>query len=168
MNESLYELTGDYLRLKQMAEDPDIDEEVFNDTLESIGDLIELKAEGYAKVIKNLETDRDVILAKANKFKEEFDRHKAEADKIDNHIDRLKRNLAKTMFATDKTKFKTENFSFRAQETVSAIIDDIELVPDMFCKFKKEPNKTEIKKAINTGYDMPGAHLDIKKGVVIR
>ena len=49
---TLYELTADWLALMEMAEDPDIEEDVFMDTLEGIEGEIEIKADGYAKVIR--------------------------------------------------------------------------------------------------------------------
>ena len=54
---TLYELTNDYMNLLELAEDPDIDEQAFLDTLEGIDGALEDKAEGYAKVIRTLEGD---------------------------------------------------------------------------------------------------------------
>ena len=61
---TLYELTGDFLELLDMLEDTDIDEQVIVDTL-SIEYEIEVKADGYAKLIKSLEgtvdaTDKEI------------------------------------------------------------------------------------------------------------
>lgn len=168
MSETLYELTGDYLALLDMAEDPDIDEDVFSDTLEALGGLIEVKAEGYARVIAELEGNKDIEMAKANKFLTEYGRHKDRADRIGKRIEKIRSSLANAMFVTGKTKFDTENFKFSAKESVSTVIDDVEKIPDSFCRFKKEPNKTEIKKAINDGFVVAGAHLESKKGVTIK
>ena len=52
---TLYELTNDYLTLLDMAEDPDIDEQALIDTMEGIEGEIEIKADGYARVMKQLE-----------------------------------------------------------------------------------------------------------------
>ena len=54
---TLYNLTNDYMNLLELAEDPDIDEQAFMDTLEGIEGALEDKAEGYAKVIRTLEGD---------------------------------------------------------------------------------------------------------------
>ena len=45
---TLYELTNDYLTLLDMAEDPDVEEDVLRDTMEGIEGEIEIKADGYA------------------------------------------------------------------------------------------------------------------------
>ena len=49
MSFSIYELTEDYMNLLAMAEDPDIDEQAFMDTLEGIEGALEDKADGYVK-----------------------------------------------------------------------------------------------------------------------
>lgn len=51
---TLFELVGDYLRLYEMADDPDIDPQAFADTMEGIEGAIEDKADGYACVIAKL------------------------------------------------------------------------------------------------------------------
>ena len=50
---TLYEITGDYLRLLEMLEEEEaIDSKTFADTLEGIEGELEDKADGYARVIK--------------------------------------------------------------------------------------------------------------------
>ena len=168
MNETLYELTSDYLKVLEMADDPEVDEEVFQDTLESIGGLIEVKAESYARVIKELERKQSIIHADAESFKAEYDRKIDREKKIGNRIDRIKRHLSNSMIVTGKTKFDTDNFKFYIKKTQSTIIDDEEAVPDEFCKFTRKPVLTDIKTAINEGKEVAGAHLETKEGVVIR
>ena len=58
---TLYELTGQFLEVNEMAENGEIDEETMQDTLESIECEIEVKAENYAKVIRNLESDMESL-----------------------------------------------------------------------------------------------------------
>ena len=57
----LYELTGEFLELMDMIDDPEVDQEMLQDTLEGIDYEIELKADGYAKIIRNLESDVEGI-----------------------------------------------------------------------------------------------------------
>ena len=65
---TLYELTNDYMELLQMAEDPDIEEDVFRDTLEGIVGAIEDKAEAYAIIIGELTAKADHITAEAKRL----------------------------------------------------------------------------------------------------
>ena len=56
---SLYELKSEYLQLKEMLEDDSIDEQVILDTMEGIDYEIEIKADNYAKIIKELEGEAE-------------------------------------------------------------------------------------------------------------
>ena len=57
---SLYELTGDYAKFAEIAQQGDLDDDMqamLDDALANLADDIEVKLEGYAKVIKNFESD---------------------------------------------------------------------------------------------------------------
>ena len=163
---SLYELTEEYLQLLKMAEDPEIDEEVLADTLEGLGGEIEIKADSYAKVIRQLTADLEGLKA-------EIDRLTVWKKTIDNNIDRMKRSLEVAMIATGKTKFKTDLFSFVIQKnTPSVIIDmeDIKKIPKEYL-IDQDPkiDKTKIKNDINNGVDLKGiAHLEQSESIRIR
>ena len=59
--ESLYELTEQYAAVRDMLFDEDVDEQVINDTLESIEGAIEMKADNYAKIIRETTATAAVI-----------------------------------------------------------------------------------------------------------
>ena len=151
-----------------MADDPEVDEQAFADTLEGLGGLIEVKAEGYARVIKELERIMAVAQADADAFKAEYDRKADRIKSIGNRITRMKESLSRSMVATGKTKFDTENFKFYIKASTSTIIDDESAVPDEYCRFERKISKTDIKNAINAGKEVAGAHLETKEGVVIK
>ena len=109
---SLYELTGQYLSLMDIAEDADPD--VLRDTLELIDGEIEDKADNYAKVIKNLEGESKTI-------EEEIERLNRKKKGIDNSIDSIKKNLERCMIVTGKRKFKTTLFSFGIQKNAPSV-----------------------------------------------
>jgi len=129
---NLYKLTGEYLELLQMAEDGEFDHETIADTLEGLGGEIEVKAEGYGKIIKSLEGE---VLA----YKAEIDRLSNNKRAIENNIATLKKSLEGAMIATDKKKFKTSLFSFGIQKNPPSvdILDDA-LVPSQF-KIEQAP-----------------------------
>ena len=163
---NIYELTQDYLRLLEMAEDPELDPEVIADTFEGIEGELEIKAENYAKVMKNLEGDIAALKAEEERLAK---KRKA----IENNIKRMKGTLQEAMELTGKTKFKTELFSFGIQKnTPSVVIDaaDIRDIPEDYLKFKEpEVDKTAIKNAINAGVDFEGlAHLEVSQSLRIR
>lgn len=112
---TLYELTGGFLELLQLAEQGEIDTQTIRDTLESLGYEIEEKADGYAKVIAEL-------TGQVNTLKTEEDRLSTKRKSIENNIDRMKRSLEEAMKATGKTKFKTDLFSFNIQRNAPRLI----------------------------------------------
>lgn len=163
---NIYELTQDYLRLLEMAEDPELDPEVIADTFEAIDGELEIKAENYAKVMKNLEGDIAALKAEEERLSK---KRKA----IENNIKRMKLALQEAMEITGKTKFKTELFGFSIQKNApSVVIDaaDIRDIPEEYLKFKEpEVDKTAIKNAINAGVDFEGlAHLEVSQSLRIR
>ena len=160
---TLYELTDDYLRLLEFAEDPDCDPDVLKDTLEGIEGSIEVKADGYAKVIKELAARKEALDAEVSRLQNR-------SRTIDNNIKRIKENLTFCMVAIDKRKIKTDLFSFSVQKNQASVKFDIpeEEVPDEYMRIKKEPDKTSIKKAIEAGEDISWAHLEQTEGVRIR
>lgn len=106
---TLYELTADFMALLEMAEDPDTDPVALQDTMEALSMDIEDKADGYAKVIRQLEAN--VAACKA-----EIQRLETAASTMENNIKRMKENLQDTMEVTGKRKFKTPLFSFNIQK----------------------------------------------------
>ncbi|MDE5965857.1 MAG: siphovirus Gp157 family protein [Lachnospiraceae bacterium] len=161
---TLYEITGDYLRLLEMLEeDESIDEQAFKDTLEGIDGEFEIKAEGYAKVIKELN-------AEAEKFKAEIERMTAKMNAVANNSARLKQHLYNSMKATGKTKFKTDLFSFgiRGNGGLQPMeITDEQNIPKRYMKMI--PDKDKIRKELEAGRELHfavlkerGEHLSIR------
>ncbi len=161
---TLYEITGDYLRLLEMLEEEEsIDHQAFEDTLEGIEGEFEIKADGYARVLKEL-------TAEAGKYDAEIQRMTARRDSLNNRSNMLKQHLYESMKATGKTKFKTDLFSFGIQKNGGLqpmeIVPDME-IPDEYCR--KEPDNTKIREALKNGAELPfavlkerGEHLSIR------
>ena len=63
---NLYELTGAYLQIQNMIEEG---AEGLEDTLESIQDALEDKADGYGRVIRNLEAQAKASGKKKNAWR---------------------------------------------------------------------------------------------------
>lgn len=106
---ALYELTGQYEYLMDCLYDEDYDEQTLIDTLDGIEGEIEEKAEGYAKILKQLEKDAAAYKAEEQRMAE---RRKA----LERRQDWLKNQLYRAMKATGRTKFKTALFSFGIQK----------------------------------------------------
>lgn len=152
---TLYELTDEWLQLLQMAEDGEIEEDVFADTLEGIDYEIELKADGYAKIISQLEYDAAAL---KNEEKRMSNRRKA----IENRVDQMKKNLFTTMRVTGKEKFKTDLFSFSIRKNPYSVVLDTTDIPEEYL-VPQDPvvNKKQIMADLKAGKDLTGlAHLE--------
>ena len=160
---TLYELTNDYMNLLELAEDPDIDEQAFMDTLEGIEGALEDKAEGYAKVIRTLEGDAAACDAESKRL-----RNKKQT--IENNIKRMKTVLQYAMEITGKTKFKTALFSFGIQKNpASVVIDHAGMVPASYwIPQPPELDKKAIKAYIKENGDVDWAHLEQTESLRIR
>lgn len=114
---NIFEITGQYLELLQLAEDETLDQHMINDTLEGVDWEFEEKADAYAKVMNSLEGN----VAAIDKEIERLSKHKK---RISNNIKGIKYNLECAMQLTGKTKFKTELFSFNIQKNPSSVVID--------------------------------------------
>ena len=162
---TLYELTGEYLELLALAEDPETDPQIFADTMEGLEGEIEQKADGYARVIRQLDADSTALKA-------EIDRLTARKKAIDNSIDRMKESLKNAMILTNKTKFKTELFAFGVRNNPpKLVIDHPDQIPASFL-IPQEPkiDNAGIKDALKAGDIIAEtfAHLEQTQSVSIR
>lgn len=163
---TLYELTSDYLELLNLLEDPDGDPQAIEDTLEGLDYEIELKADGYAKIIAQLDADASAADA-------EIKRLQTRKKRMFNSMDRLKKALAGAMIATGKRKIKTELFSFSIRKTPARVVIDEQYVENLPEKYliPQDPkiDKNKIKDDIKAGKDLSGiAHLEQDETVSIR
>lgn len=163
---TLYELTNEFIELLDMLQDPEIEEQIVLDTLEGIDFELELKADGYAKVIKELEGSIEIIKAEQTRLAKKKSTMEA-------NIARLKSNLQDAMVKTGKTKFKTDLFSFNIQKNggkppVILDVKDTSELPDELVRIKEEPDVEAIRKLIDAGeckyahYGERGESLRIK------
>lgn len=154
---TLYELTGQFNQVAEMLSEEEFNPAVI-DTLEAIDMAIEDKADNYARLIKNQESDSKGIA-------EEIKRLQARKQSIDNSVKNMKLSLQNAMNEIGKTKFKTNLFSFNIQKNpISVNIVDESLIPDEFKKIKIEFDKTAIKKFDN----VPGVELTQSESLRIR
>lgn len=161
---TLYELTDDYMRLLEFAEDPDADPEAIADTMDALEGEIEVKAEGYAKVIKQIEADADGIA-------KEIERLQQRRKTMENNIKGMKLRLQEAMEATGKTKFKTELFSFGIQNNPPRLVVDGDLkdIPEsLLIPQDPIPDKKAIKALLDDGFELGYAHIEQGRSLRIR
>ena len=156
---NLYELSQNYLAVQDM----DLEPETLKDTLDSIEEAIEVKAENIAKWIRNLEADKKA-------FEEEEKRFKEKKQAADNRIKSLKLYLEDNMRLTGKTKFKAGFFSFAIQNNPPSVeVFDEALLPERFL-IEQLPkiDRAGIKELLKAGEEVPGAELKQTEGLRIR
>ena len=151
---NLYQLTNDYENVLNMLYDEDMDEQMILDTLEGIEGEIEDKADGYAKIIKELEAKRDARKAEVKRLTES-------AKVFENRANVLKQNLFNTMKQTGKTKFATDLFSFNIVKNggKQALTIDGD-VPEEYTKTIIENDTDKIRQALENRENLPFAHLE--------
>ena len=158
----LYELTGQYLELEEIAANGEIDEQTFVDTMESITEDIKSKADGYARVIRNLE-------ANVEAYKNEEERLYSKRKTLENNIKRMKSNLQYCMCVTGEKKFKTELFSFNVKKNPKKlVVDKIEAVPEEFLIMQEPKVDTKALKEFVADNEVSYAHLEQGESLVIR
>ena len=158
---TLYELTGQYLAIYEM----DIDDETKQDTLASMDweDDFVNKAEGYAKVIKNLEADLPGL-------DEEIKRLQDRKSALKNKIDTLKTNLQTAMEVTGNEHIKTSLFSIAVQNSRASVIVDEEKLPKKYLvkKVTVSPDKKSLYELLNEGKKIKGAAFQENRSLRIR
>ena len=153
---SLYELTQEWLQLQDMLEDPDIPDDAIQDTLEALEGAIEWKADGYAKVIRNMEASITAIKA-------EKDWLTKKQNRLEASIGRLKERLQEAMITTGKRKIKTDLFTFAIQKNggkLPVVLDvDVADLPDDFVIITEKADLKAIGEYLETHPDCVMAHF---------
>lgn len=157
----LYELEGIYNQL-QTAE---LDDEVFQDTLDSIDFQADLEKciDYFAKLKANADSDADAFKNAKNEFAEKEKRAKAKSD-------RFKEIINNAMRMSNTKKIETELFTISTRDTKVVKIIDETKIPLEFMneKITYTPMKKELKQAIESGQFIEGAELGYNESVVIK
>lgn len=165
MEKSLYQITQEQAELFNfiLEADGEITPDV-EDSLKINEQNFETKARGYIWMIKKLEADNITITEE----KERLQRIEKRNDKL---IERLKENLKYALEIFGEIK-KVDTFTLSIKETKYTDIFDPELVPAKFKVIETTTTtkipKDEIKKAIESGEEVPGAKIATNKTLKIK
>lgn len=159
---TLYELKSEYIQLRDMAGDPDISPEALRDTMDAINGELEDKADGYAKVIRELEAEEAGIDA-------EIKRLQARKSAVGGNKGRIKDALESAMRETGKLKFKTALFSFGIQKNPPSVAILGENIPlDYLVVPEPQPDKKRILAELKAGATFDWAELRQTEALRIR
>ena len=128
---TLFELTAEYQTLLNVMEDPDVDPQALEDTLEGLSGEIEEKADGYGRVIKQVEADRDAIAV-------EIARLMYRKQSLDKKLDSMKEHLKQAMILMDKRKIDTGLFRFSVRKNPEKVVldqTDVYKLPEQYLKY---------------------------------
>ena len=155
---NLFELTSDYLKLLELAEDPETDPEALADTMEGIEGALEDKLDSYAYVLSSLDGD-------INTVDTEIKRLQDIKKSLVNNKDSIKKNMYSSMVALDMRKIKTAKHQFTIAKNGGklpvVIYDGItpEYVPEEYRVTKYDFDKDAIRAALENGDFIPFAEL---------
>lgn len=156
---TLYELTDQYKMLQNFIEENNA--EGFELALSQIiGDIGE-KLEGYAMVLKNIESD---IVGIKSEEKRLADRRKA----MESNLARIKENMADALLTVEGNRVKTEKFTFSFRKSTSVQIENDAAIPPQFIKVEKTISRSELAKALKAGEQIEGAQLVENQSLSIR
>lgn len=156
----LFDLTVDYRRLVDLAEECDED---FTEALDAIEGDLDDKVENTAAVVRELE-------AQSKAVKDEADRMAARAKSLANRAKGVKAWLQQCMDAAGKPKCKGPRFTVSVKDgPEGVVIDDETAVPDDFTKVVRQIDKAAVKRVWSEdGECVPGTHIARKRVLSIR
>lgn len=163
---TLYELTNELQELLALAEDPEMDPQMIQDTLEGLEGEIEVKAEGYGKVIAQMKAD-------ALALKGEIDRLSARKKTIEGNVDRITERLKMAMITMQKDKIETPLFKFTIRKNPPKLVVDAdpEGIPAAYW-IPQEPklDSAKLKEDVKNGdkFALTIAHLEQGESLSIK
>lgn len=155
----LYELEGIYAQLQAM----ELDDETFNDTLESVDfqEDLERNIEYFVKLLKNAISDAERFKQAKQEFYEKEKSANAKAEKYKEAIERA-------MKMSNKQKVDAGLFTVSLRKSKQVDILDETKIPLEFMKLEYKPIKTELAKHLKAGEVIEGAKLIEKESLQVR
>lgn len=157
---SLFQIASEYRHITDVLMDSGADEQTLTDTLEAEAWPLELKAQNYGFVIRNLQATAASI---KEAEKQMADRRKAIEKRAEALVERLKTGLE----IAGVQKLDTPYFALTIKKNPPSVdVWDERQIPAEFMRTPEPPpppapvpDKAAIKEAIKAGRDVPGAQL---------
>lgn len=157
---TLFQIAAEYRAITDVLMDAGVDEQTLTDTLEGEAWPLELKAQNYGFVIRNLQATAGAI---KEAEKQMADRRKAIEKRADALLERLKTGLE----IAGVQKLDTPHFALTIKKNPPSVdVWDERQIPADLMRTPEPPpppvpvpDKVAIKEAIKAGRDVPGAQL---------
>lgn len=159
MGETLFDLTGQMLELKNMlcecVDDTEL-EQIINDSIESVEGALEVKAEGYVKVIQQMEMEQERCDQLACEWQMKSNIRK-------NAIKRMKDKLTQALIAIDKADgIKAGDYTLKVVKNggqAPIIYDDESAIPQSLMRIKYDKDAKLIREYLTEHPDTKWAHI---------
>ena len=168
MSETLYELNAEFQQIASLVEDSETDEQVFQDTLDSMdwNNRFQEKMDSYVMVIRNTEVSIGSDDGQIAAIQKILDDLKASKKAKENKIKRMKESMLKAMNDTGNTKFTSERFKFWTQKTTpTLVIDDEANIPLQYYTVPEPQVDNKLIREALKNCSLPFAHLEEKETV---
>lgn len=157
---TLFQIAAEYRHITDVLMDSGADEQTLKDTLEGEAWPLELKAQNYGFVIRNLQ-------ATAANIKEAEDQMKARRQAIEKRALALVERLKTGLEIAGVQKLETPHFALTIKKNPPGVeVWDERQIPADFMRTPEPPpppapvpDKVAIKEALKAGKDVPGALL---------
>jgi len=162
---NIYQIGQEYLELSEILQDNggELTEELELRLAINESNLVE-KSTGYIQVIKSLDSENDIIDS-------EIKRLQGLKSNRTKTINRLKETVKDEMLIFGKDKIETPLYKITFRSSKSVEIYDADLLPPECLKVEvvtKPISKTDIKKLIDSGKEIPGAKVVENRNLQIK
>nr|WP_026676745.1 siphovirus Gp157 family protein [Fictibacillus gelatini] len=156
----LYELAHNYMQIQNMIEEGET--ESLRDTLESIEDAIEDKAENIAKMVQSFNVECEAIKAEEKRL---ADRRKA----LETKVNGLKQYLQEQLELAGLNKIKRPTITISIQKNPPSVsIPDESKVPSQYLIMQPKINKKLILEHLKNGHEYEWASIHQGKSLRIK
>ena len=159
---TLFDITDDFYKLYVMGSDPDMDPQVFQDTLDGLMGALEVKSCGYVNVIKQLEMEQKQAEEVSKMFADKANVRK-------NNIKRMKDALKVAMETAGTDQIAAGAFTIKLQKNGG--LQPLKIdgdVPENMTKVIVEPDTERIREYLKDN-ECEWAHLEERgKHIVIK
>lgn len=158
---TIYEIKGEIFELMDLMEE-DPENEIIRDTLDALRGELEVKAEGYCKIIREFEGKVSIVDA-------EMDRLNQKKQTYANNIRRLKDTLLNAMLDTGHTKIKGDLFSLSVRNNAPSLGDIPDKLPEKYL-IPQDPkiDKKLLLSDIKAGEEIKGVTLRRTQSLLIK
>lgn len=165
---NIYELSDKYQQILDLLQSVDISnneeyQQILEDTLASISDALDTKADGYVKVIAQMKSDQEML-------KVERDRINARIKSLNNNVKRMQEVLYDVLKASGKDKVKTPLYSIWIQQNPPSveILDEVVIPKSYWVEQLPTLDKRQLLADLKEGKEIKGAQIKQGEGIRYR